>query len=90
MTDSLLESAKEVAQVFSISFNPERDCSYHKKYIQFLFDKEEEKKRAEEQNKLEIKRRQEDYMLQMKLQRERERLIAMAIKKQQQIQSQIK
>ena len=85
ISDPLLESARDMASVFTISFDKDKNCPIHREYVKFLAIKEEERRKIEEQTKIEIKKKQDDYVLQMKLQRERERLIALSIKKQQQI-----
>jgi hypothetical protein len=62
-----LEGLGDVTKVFQISYSTKRNCFTHGKYIDFLNEKEEERRKIEEQNKREILKRQEEHVFQMKL-----------------------
>ena len=59
MTESLLQPAYVTEQIFRISYNEERECTYPPiaTYIQFLKEREKERKEAEEHNKREMIKR---------------------------------
>ena len=85
LVEPLMASAPKAPQVFTVLFrNRKRSdncsecrCGLHSQYISFLKRKEEERIEAEKKRKQEILTRQEDHAFILRLQRERDRMLAL-------------
>jgi len=65
-------------------------CRLHECYVDFLRKKESERMEAHRKRKEELVKKQEEHAFSQKLQRERDRMIALHIKKQTTLQSQVR
>lgn len=88
--DPLFIQAYRPQEVFKISFKRNEDCHLHTEYIKFLKRKEAERHEAQLKRRQELQRRQEEHQFHIRLVRERDRLLALQLKKQQQLQTQLK
>jgi len=90
ISDPLYVQAQKPPAVFVIMYKRRPNCKIHEYYCSFLKEKEDERIEAQRKRKEEIIRQQEDHAFNLKMQRERDRMIALHYKKQGTIKSQIK
>ena len=76
--------------IFKINFMARDGCGLHHAYVCILREIEKERKEIEARARQEALKKQEEHAYHIKLVRERDRLLAMQYKKQQQLQATIK